>query len=130
MRKCPFFKQNDFCEVAQKWQAKDLNQGYLPFTWKNWKFWLENQMVHTILFGKVQKIWAVICGNAISFSRFSLFSKFVYSYFVKVVRKSARDNPKRYCGWFGVHCSSEKFERIGMVGHENVFASANGKQQK
>ena len=87
MRKCPFFKQIDFGKVAQKWQAKDLNQGYLPFTWKNWKFWLENQMVHTILFGKVQKIWAVILGNAISFSRFSLFSKFVYSYFEKGCQK-------------------------------------------
>ena len=48
----------------------------------------------------------------------------------KVVWKSARDNPERHCGWFWVHCSSEKFERIGMKGHENVFASANGKQQK
>ena len=30
----------------------------------------------------------------------------------KVVRKSARDNPERYCGWFWVHCSSKKFERM------------------
>ena len=30
----------------------------------------------------------------------------------KVVGKSARDNPERYCGWFCVHCSSEKFERM------------------
>ena len=30
----------------------------------------------------------------------------------KVVRKSARDNPKRYCGWFRVHCFSEKFQRM------------------
>ena len=36
----------------------------------------------------------------------------------KVVRKSARDNPERHCGWFWVHCSSEKFERIGTKGHE------------
>ena len=48
----------------------------------------------------------------------------------KVVGKSARDNPERHCGWFWIHCSSEKFERIGTKGHENVFASANGKQQK
>ena len=26
---------------------------------------VENQMVHAILFGKLQKIWAVISGNAI-----------------------------------------------------------------
>ena len=30
----------------------------------------------------------------------------------KVVGKSARDNSERYCGWFWVHCSSKKFERI------------------
>ena len=30
----------------------------------------------------------------------------------KVVRKSARDNPERYCGWFLVHCFSKKFQRM------------------
>ena len=30
----------------------------------------------------------------------------------KVVGKSARDNPERYCGWFWVHSSSKKFERM------------------
>ena len=30
----------------------------------------------------------------------------------KVVGKSARDNPVSYCGWFLVHCSSKKFERM------------------
>ena len=29
----------------------------------------------------------------------------------KVVGKSARDNAKRYCGWFSVHCS-KKFARM------------------
>ena len=29
----------------------------------------------------------------------------------KVVGKSARANPERYC-WFCVHCSSKKFERM------------------
>ena len=29
----------------------------------------------------------------------------------KVVGKSARDNPERYCGWFLVHCFSNKFQR-------------------
>ena len=29
-------------------------------------------------------------------------------------KKSARDNPKRYCGWFWVHCSSKKFERMAL----------------
>ena len=32
----------------------------------------------------------------------------------KVVGKSARDNPERYCGWFWVHCSSKKFERMAQ----------------
>ena len=30
----------------------------------------------------------------------------------KVVGKSARDNPERYCGWFWARCSSKKFERM------------------
>ena len=30
----------------------------------------------------------------------------------KVVEKSARDNPERYCRWVWVHCSSKKFERM------------------
>ena len=30
----------------------------------------------------------------------------------KFVGKSAGDNPERYCGWFWVHCSSKKFERM------------------
>ena len=61
--------------------------------------------------------------------------KTTYSYTVtaisrKAVGKSARDNPERHCGWFWIHCSSEKFNRMGTKGHENGFASANGKQQK
>ena len=32
----------------------------------------------------------------------------------KVVGKSARDNPKRDCGWFWVHFSSKKFERMAL----------------
>ena len=39
--------------------------GYLPFTRENRKFRLENQMVRCIPFGKLQKIWAVIRGDAI-----------------------------------------------------------------
>ena len=30
----------------------------------------------------------------------------------KVVGKSARDNPQRYCGWFCLPCSPKKFERM------------------
>ena len=30
----------------------------------------------------------------------------------KVVRKSARENPERYYGWFWVHCFSKKFEKM------------------
>ena len=31
------------------------------------------------------------------------------------IGKSARDNPKRYCRWFSVHCSSKKFERMARA---------------
>ena len=40
-------------------------QGYLLFTRENRKFHLENQMVRAIPFGKLQKTWAVIWGDAI-----------------------------------------------------------------
>ena len=40
-------------------------QAYSPFTWKNQIFWLENQMVRAISFGNLQKMWAVICSDAI-----------------------------------------------------------------
>ena len=39
--------------------------GYLPFTRENRKFQVEDQMVRAIPFGKLQKIWALICGDAI-----------------------------------------------------------------
>jgi len=49
----------------------------------------------------------------------------------KVVRKSAPDNPDRYCGWFLVYCSSKKSERIAREAMDIImFASAKEKQQK
>ena len=48
----------------------------------------------------------------------------------KVVRKSTRDNPERYCRWFWVHCSSKTFERMAREAYRRMFASAKGKWQK
>ena len=42
-----------------------LVKGYLPFTREIRKFQLENQMIHAIPFGKLQKTWAVIWGDTI-----------------------------------------------------------------
>ena len=39
----------------------------------------------------------------------------------KVVGKSARDYPRRYCGWFWVHWSSKKFERMALEAIEVCF---------
>ena len=39
-------------------------QEHFPLTWENWKFWLENQMVGAFPFRNLQKIWAVIWGDA------------------------------------------------------------------
>ena len=36
----------------------------------------------------------------------------IYSYFEKGCRKKCMRQAERYCGCFGIHCSSEKFERI------------------
>ena len=43
----------------------------------------------------------------------------------KIVGKSARDNPERYCGWFSVQCSSKQFERMAQEAMD-VFATAKG----
>ena len=47
-----------------------------PFTWENRKFPLESHMFRTIPFGRLQKIWVVICGDAIFSTLFTLFSWF------------------------------------------------------
>ena len=41
-----------------------IDQSYLPFIWGSRKFWLESPMVHAITFGKLQKLWAVVWGDA------------------------------------------------------------------
>ena len=38
---------------------------FLPFSWENRKFRIKNQMVCPIPFWKLQKIWAVIWGDAV-----------------------------------------------------------------
>ena len=64
---------------------------YHFYIWENRKFWLENQMVRGIPFGKLQKIWAVTWCDVIFFSfdldiicdgSFSHLVKF-YSFFMK-----------------------------------------------
>ena len=59
-------------KVSQKWilispfvknfikTGSKGDQGYLPFTLENRKFWMENQMVGNIPFGKLQEIWGVL----------------------------------------------------------------------
>ena len=32
--------------------------------------------------------------------------------------ESPCDNPERYCGWFWVHCSSKKFERMALEAND------------
>ena len=51
------------------------------------------------------------CGYMCSWSRKTQ-CQFVFSYFEKGCRKSARDNPERYCELFWVHYSSMIFERM------------------
>ena len=48
----------------------------------------------------------------------------------KVVGKSARDNPERYCGWFFGLLVFKEISKNGTRGHGLMFASAKGKQQK
>ena len=47
-----------------------------------------------------------------------------------VVKKSAHDNPERYCGWFKSALFSKEIWKNGTRGHRHMLVSANGKQQK
>ena len=52
----------------RRWPAVTFHHaymGYLPFTWENRKFQLEDQLVRAIPFGKPQKIWVMVCGDTI-----------------------------------------------------------------
>ena len=46
----------------------------------------------------------------------------------KVVGKSARDNPERYCGWFYGSLFFKEISNNGKRGRGRMFASAKGKQ--
>ena len=52
------------CPGVISWKTKATV--YLLFTRENWKFRLENQMVHIISFRRLQKIWVVIWDDAIN----------------------------------------------------------------
>ena len=54
------YQDSSFARPVQPLYGAGRKEGYLPFTRENRKFQLENQMVRTIPFGKLQKIWAVI----------------------------------------------------------------------
>ena len=56
-------------------------------------------------YGYVREPGLLIC-------RIHFFAHLYTAISVKVVGKSAHDNPERYYGWFWVHCSSKKFERM------------------
>ena len=55
-------------------------------------------------------LWGTITRSEIGKQNLHVQAKYVF--FEKGCRKSALDNPERYCGWFGIHCSSKKFERM------------------
>ena len=63
------------------------------------------------------------CGYMCSWSR--RFSVNLYTAISrKVVGKSARDNPERYCGWFWVHYSYERnLKERHIRRHGRIFAS-------
>ena len=64
--------------------------------------------VHLVINNQMFGIWLIfflpllVCQISLSYTSSSR----------KVVGKSVRDNSERYCGWFLVHCSSKKFERM------------------
>ena len=52
--------------------------------------------------------WVYTCTIGMVFRNLQLYSAVSR----KVVGKSARDNPERYCGWFLDHWFSKKFQRM------------------
>ena len=64
------WSKNKGCGEPFPW----IRHSQMPFTWENQKFRLENQKVHAIPFGKVQKIWDVIW--VVWYNILSLFSRF------------------------------------------------------
>ena len=78
-------------------------------------------------------VWPLLDHCAVHFS-FLLWLLFTFACYTailrKVVRKSACDNPERYCGWFKVHCSSKKFERIAREAMDVSSASAKERKKK
>ena len=44
----------------------------------------------------------------------------------KVEGTSARDNPERYCGWFKVNLSSNKFERMALEAMDLCLRALKG----
>ena len=64
--------------------------------------------VHLVINNQMFGIWLIfflpllVCQISLSYTATSR----------KVVGKSVRDNSERYYGWFLVHCSSKKFERM------------------
>ena len=61
----PLYSLQPATQIRSVHDKVQVNQGYLSFTWENRKFRWEIQMVHPIPFGKLQKMWAVIWGEAI-----------------------------------------------------------------
>ena len=71
-----------------------------------------------------------------------VYLKYVYTAVsTKVVGKSARDNPERYCGWFCLPCSPKKIERMApeamdirsrvlMESNKNRFDSYSREEQR
>ena len=78
-------KDNGCHNVVKTWTINLKNEGEKPFK----KRFLDRTL------------------NWISVSPYTAIS-------IKVVGKSARDNPEGYCGWFLVHCSSKKFQRMAQ----------------
>ena len=69
-RRAPREERLSLTQISCRFRRQEIwVQGYLPFPWEN----RELRLVGAIWRGKLQKTWAVICGNAI-FLMFSVFS--------------------------------------------------------
>jgi len=67
------------------------------------------------LYQKASKFLASVSTGTILLLKLLAYGAHVHAHIAisrKVVRKSARDNHERYCGWFWVHCYSKKFKRM------------------
>ena len=102
-----FLKTDIIFPFSKKYAStRSVFESFSPVHMKTLKRWKYDSMPYWEM-RRAGRIWCMV-----SYSNTSVFARPHTAISKKVVEKSARDTPERDCGWFWVHCSSKKFERM------------------